>query len=156
LFVDALIERLSARYGKSVHGVSDRAMQALMAYHWPGNIRELENVLERGVLLAQPGSRIDREALFVNPAPNAAGNAFVDPHGQVRPRGSDGAAAIAAQAGDLTLARHEAALVDEAMRRASGNVSEAARLLGLTRRQLDYRLKCEHKPSGDDLPHLAI
>ena len=147
LFVDALIERLSARYGKSVHGVSDRAMQALMAYQWPGNIRELENVLERGVLLAQPGSRIDREALFVNPAPPAPSDAFVDPHGQVRPLDSDGAATIAAHTGDLSLARHEAALVEEAMRRASGNISEAARLLGLTRRQLDYRLKGQAPPA---------
>ena len=47
----------------------------------------------------------------------------------------------------MTLARHEAALVEEAMRRASGNVSEAARLLGLTRRQLDYRLKGQASPA---------
>ncbi|MFM2370376.1 MAG: hypothetical protein RIS85_98, partial [Pseudomonadota bacterium] len=47
LFVDALLERITARHRRPVRGLSDRAMAAMKAYDWPGNIRELENVLER-------------------------------------------------------------------------------------------------------------
>ena len=52
LLVRLLLDRFSARIGKPIEGVSRQTMRRLVAYRWPGNIRELENVLERAVILA--------------------------------------------------------------------------------------------------------
>ncbi|GBE14563.1 MAG TPA: AAA family ATPase [Proteobacteria bacterium] len=52
LLAKHLLQKACARVNKQVHGISDDAMEIIMAYHWPGNIRELENVIERAVVLA--------------------------------------------------------------------------------------------------------
>jgi PAS domain S-box-containing protein len=56
LLVQFLVKKLALRIGKHLHGVSRATMQRLMEYPWPGNIRELENVLERAVILASEGA----------------------------------------------------------------------------------------------------
>jgi transcriptional regulator with GAF, ATPase, and Fis domain len=58
LLVEHLLIKSCARVNKQVHGVSDRAMEIIMDYHWPGNIRELENVIERAVVLAPPAGSL--------------------------------------------------------------------------------------------------
>lgn len=142
LFVDAMLNRLSDRHGKVVHGVSDRAMQTLLAHDWPGNIRELENILERGVILTPPGGRIDADILFPQKADQDRCNAVVDAKGRVHNVASEVPIDRALrEIESLTMAMHEERLVKEAMRRARSNVSKAAALLGITRRQLQYRLK---------------
>lgn len=144
LFIDALLKRLSKRHCKAVLGVSDRALQMLMAHDWPGNIRELENVLERGVLLTQPGGRIDAESLFVGLSNRGNLGAILGPDGHLHraDQTCEGHVDLADMT-DLNIARHETRLVSEAIRRAEGNINKAARLLGLSRRQLDYRLKAD-------------
>lgn len=141
LFVEFLLERMSARHGRPVRGLSDKAMEMLRAYDWPGNIRELENVLERGVMLAEPGGVIDVDALSlpVPPAPQSGMRLTRD--GQVKDRKADD---MVRAMPELDLATNEARLLDEALRRAGGDVAEAAKLLGLTRRQIDYRLKARN------------
>ena len=52
LLVNHFLQVYSGKIGRKVSGISDKAMRNLLSYHWPGNIRELENVIERGVLLA--------------------------------------------------------------------------------------------------------
>ncbi|MFX8059766.1 AAA family ATPase, partial [Acinetobacter baumannii] len=64
LLATSLIEKYENSYHKKIKGISDRAMQALMAYQWPGNVRELQNLIERGVLLAQNGGLIEINHLF--------------------------------------------------------------------------------------------
>jgi len=141
LFVSMFVDRLAKRYGKVLHGVSDRSLQALTAYPWPGNIRELENVLERGVLLSPPGGYVELDSLFLGGEAEApAGGAFVDDRGAVHSRPDD-LLSLVAGLPDLAMRRVEDALVAEALSRANGNVAEAAKLLGWTRRQLDYRLR---------------
>jgi transcriptional regulator with PAS, ATPase and Fis domain len=54
----------SVRHGKEVLGVTPEVVQALQAYDWPGNIRELENIIERGVILAHHHGRIELADLF--------------------------------------------------------------------------------------------
>lgn len=143
LFASMFVDRLAKRYGKVLHGMSDRALQALMAYPWPGNIRELENVIERGVLLSAPGGYVELDSLFLGGAGDSpAGGAFVDDHGAVHGRPDD-LRSLVSGLFDLAAERIEDALVSEAMSRADGNVAEAARLLGWTRRQLDYRLRTD-------------
>ncbi|MAY19821.1 MAG: sigma-54-dependent Fis family transcriptional regulator [Erythrobacteraceae bacterium] len=138
LFVEEFVERLSGRHGKPIRGLSDKAMETLIRYDWPGNVRELENVLERGVMLAEPGGRIELDSLFLSLPQATQEMAGLGPDGRICP---DQDAPSLENAEDLSLAHHEARLIEEAMRRADGNVVEAAKLLGITRRQIDYRLK---------------
>ena len=64
LLVNHFLRRRAARYGRAAPGIAPEAMQALLDYAWPGNIRELENVVERGVIMAPDGGAIDTFHLF--------------------------------------------------------------------------------------------
>ena len=141
LLVAALLTRYAERYAKTVQGVSDRAMQVLVAHDWPGNVRELENIVERGVLLAPPGGTIELEHLFAEP-PAGAG-AGLDARGQMTGPGELHRAQLCEHLLEETfdLNAFEQQMLDLAVRRAGGNLARAARMLGITRRQLDYRLK---------------
>jgi DNA-binding NtrC family response regulator len=96
------------------------AMQALLEHRWPGNVRELEHVIERACLMAA-GRTIEEEDLFL----------------RVK---RDGAAAFE----DMTLEEAEKTLIERALRRAGGNVTDAARALGLSRSALYRRLQYHH------------
>jgi DNA-binding NtrC family response regulator len=119
-------------------------MQALMSYEWPGNIRELENLVERGVLLAPSGGQVEVDHLFAGGAPGQ-----VDAGAEVDREGVVGDAVKADHdrlcemllGEGLDLEAHEARLLNLAVQRSGGNLTHAARLLGITRRQLAYRLK---------------
>lgn len=143
MFVAAMIERFEARYQKRLRGISDRAMDALMSHSFPGNVRELENLIERGVLLTPPDTWIELEHLF-------SGGSVPDPKGIVVDRRgvfhADPSPALQ-QAythifnTDLPLESHERALFGLAMRRFKGNITHAAKHLGLSRRQFAYKWK---------------
>lgn len=143
LLAAAMVEKYEASYHKKLQGISDRAMQALMGYQWPGNVRELQNLIERGVLLAPSGGLIEIEHLFAGGAPVTAQGAEVDRAGVVGNERDDSRnrlyEAILNEGFDLE--RHEARLLELAVQRAKGNLTHAARLLGITRRQLAYRLR---------------
>src|SRR5579885_1968274 len=116
---------LADHFAKKFGGeLSESAIERLMSYHWPGNVRELENVVERSILLARAPRveaadiRIDAAAARSRPA--GAGDHFL-------PEG-------------MTLDEYEQSIIREALKRANGNKSQAARLLGLTRNALRYRL----------------
>ncbi|QID16380.1 AAA domain-containing protein [Nitrogeniibacter mangrovi] len=141
LLVAALTTKYVKRYDKRIEGVSDRAMETLMAHDWPGNVRELENLVERGVLLAPEGGRIELEHLFAEPPAQA--DVGLDASGVVgradvvrRERTCE---ALLDEPFDLNA--FERRMLDLAVARAGGNLARAARMLGITRRQLDYRLK---------------
>lgn len=97
-------------------------MQILVNYHWPGNVRELQNIIERACALAK-GSVLEPADIHIDARPSksaAAGDGFL-------PEG-------------MTLEQWEDDMVRESLRRANGNKSQAARLLGLSRNALRYRL----------------
>ncbi len=98
-----------------------------MRYHWPGNVRELENVVERSILLAQ-GPRVE------------AGDVRIDTSERTRPASLGSGAVDHFLPEGMTLDQYEQSLIREALKRANGNKSHAARLLGLTRNALRYRL----------------
>lgn len=100
--------------------VTPEAMDKLIAYHWPGNVRELENVMERSVLLRN-GKNLEASDIRLGSSTRALSENHFLPDG-------------------MTLEQHEQAIIREALRRANGNKSQAARLLGLTRNTLRYRL----------------
>ncbi len=143
ILVTALLEKYAPVYHKHLKGPTDRALQALMAYDWPGNVRELENLIERAVLLAPSGGQIELEHLFAGSAPATPPGAPVDRQGQVgnvrEARREQLYETLLDD--DFDLQAHENRLLELAVRRASGNLTHAARLLGITRRQLAYRLK---------------
>jgi DNA-binding NtrC family response regulator len=119
-----LVEHFAQKFGGRI---SEGAMERLAAYHWPGNVRELENVVERSILLA-PGPDVEAEDVKIDVAQRArAGAAANSSDNHFLPEG-------------LTLDQYEQSLIREALKRANGNKSQAARLLGLTRNALRYRL----------------
>jgi two-component system, NtrC family, response regulator HydG len=135
------IRKVAVRDGKQVAGISEAALKSLLRYHWPGNIRELENVIERAVILTEPGAAID---LSLTP-----GESPFEPFSS-RPDSSNGnIAALVAHhliGGTLTLQDVEAQTIQLAVERSSGNMARAARSLGMSRRQLAYKL--QKRPGG--------
>lgn len=122
LLVGLFLEKFADELGTAVDSISDEAMEALVNYYWPGNVRQLENVIERSLLLCS-GTRLEASDIRLDDAPQAApgnGPAFLPP--------------------GMTLDQFEQEIIREALRRANGNKSQAARLLGLTRNALRYRL----------------
>jgi DNA-binding NtrC family response regulator len=120
--VNLFISRFAGDSGKSIEGISAQAMQILMNYHWPGNVRELQNIVERACALAK-GNTLEPGDIHLDVRPAKAGN---------------GAAGFLPDG--MTLEQWEDEMVQEALRRANGNKSHAARLLGLSRNALRYRL----------------
>ncbi|HTA71322.1 MAG TPA: sigma-54 dependent transcriptional regulator [Bryobacteraceae bacterium] len=117
------VKKLRKDLGSSAQSISEAAIQRLLEYHWPGNVRELENVIERSMVLAT-GAILDAADIKLDLAPKprvAAGTDGFLPEG-------------------MTLDDYERSIIREALNRANGNKSQAARLLGLTRNALRYRL----------------
>ncbi len=118
------LERFAREAGKSVPGVTPAAMKLLLDFHWPGNVRELENIIERAVAFST-GPQLDAEDIRLDLSP---------PH-----RNARAAPEIFPPPG-MSLEQFEDEMIREALRRANGNKSQAARLLGLSRNALRYRL----------------
>jgi len=126
--VDALLARLNAELGRDMKSVSDDALGALMSYAWPGNVRELRNVLERAVILHADASvltpaHLPREVLGATRAGRTDGCPFELPEEGV------------------SLDDVERGLLEQALTRTKQNQSAAARLLGISRYALRYRME---------------
>ena len=111
------LERHASRYRKPVSGFESAAMQALLEHTWPGNIRELDHAVERAVLLAQ-GDAVRAGDLALRAGPAGAVPRYEE----------------------LTLEDAERLLIQKALARFDGNVSLAAKALGLSRSALYRRL----------------
>ncbi len=122
LLAEHFIADLGRALGKRVRGLSPEAQAMLRAYAWPGNVRELKNMVERAMLLAE-GEVLARRDFLSFSAPRARPARFALP-----PEG-------------IVLAELERDLLRQALERAQGNQTQAARLLGLTRHQIHYRLR---------------
>ena len=116
LLAEQYLRRHAQRYRKSLTGYHAAAMKALLAHSWPGNVRELDHVIERAVLMAA-GPEVRAGDLGLGAR-------------------SEGGRALE----DLTLEDVERVRIEKALRRYSGNVSEAARALGLSRSALYRRI----------------
>ncbi len=140
------LAKYAAIHGKKLRGFTDKAKRALLTYPWPGNIRELQNMIERGVILAPSGTRIEVEHLFTCSSGQAP-EFGLDMNGGLDMNRGDTAKRLceAVFNGVLTLDQVEAMLLETAVDKARGNLSSAARMLGLTRPQIAYRLKRLHE-----------
>ena len=139
---NSFLEKYSAIHGKKLRGFTDKAKRALLGYSWPGNIRELQNMVDRGVLLAPAGGRVEVNHMFSSYSSDQATEFGLDSSGGLgNSQGEVGKELCEVVFnGDMTLRQVEAMLVETAVDKAQGNLSAAARLLGLTRPQLAYRL----------------
>jgi DNA-binding NtrC family response regulator len=124
--VRVFLDRFGHEAGKQVNTVTPAAMKRLMEFHWPGNVRELENIIERAVALST-GDVIDLEDIRLDMSP-------------ARPRSSETESDAPFPPPGVTLEEFEDEIIRESLRRAGGNKSQAARLLGLSRNALRYRL----------------
>ncbi len=164
LLMDHFLARFNRVHGRGLQGFTLRAMDAVMAYHWPGNIRELENAVERGVILAGDANVVDAPHLFAGAeqfdgrhyALARCGNfTATDPQRMLDAAPADpeiariserierllaGDAGAASQEG-VSLDDIETVLLKKAVASAKGNLAAAARMLGITRPQMVYRLK---------------
>ena len=162
LLMTHFLTKFSRLHGRRLSGFTQRAVDAMLSYDWPGNIREVENVIERGVILAADSGAIDTPHLFtsgehfddqrfaldhegklvhsdptkflVDPAPDQE----VD---RVARRVSSLLSGEGEDGDSVSLDDIETLLLKKALARAHGNVAAAARLLGVTRPQMVYRLK---------------
>ncbi len=140
ILVSHFIEKFNKRLGKRVEGVDHEAMQLLQAYGWPGNIRELENLMERSVLFAD-GPVIEASQLPDALREKAPGAAV--PTAAVGP-----IAAVASPAGASMkeIVRHaqaelERGLIAAALEETGGNVTRAAKRLQISRKSLQVKMK---------------
>jgi DNA-binding NtrC family response regulator len=152
LLVTHIIKKFNERLKKTISGISDEALAVLEAHSWPGNIRELENVLERTILFTK-GDRIERSDLQLG------GTAEPHPHahhstGPIPPITEDdlddnavGGEHAGSQSGSLKdivraeTSRVERELIVKALDETGGNVTQAARLLKISRKSLQMKMK---------------
>ena len=165
LLMSYFLRHFSQRHGRRLAGFSTRLVNALLTYRFPGNIRELQNLIERGVICAGDGEVIDIVHLAEIGAPLMDSAIGLTPQGRLsagEPRAD--AAPIAAPVADRVagdplleglqafvsgrqrtlnqpLAEIELHLVRLAMERTGGNITAAAQMLGMSRAQVSYRLK---------------
>ncbi len=140
LLVQAMVDKYTPLYNKQVKGVSDEAMAELEHYAWPGNVRQLENVIERAILLLPESGIISLEQLKIQNDTKEVASVTND--GALSEYRAESFQSMYEQLPDseLSLKRHEECLLELAMKRSGGNIAEAARLLGVTRRQAAYKI----------------
>jgi len=146
LLCEHFLKKYSAMYSKKDSGITDKAMQTLIQYKWPGNIRELENMIERGVILVDNNQKIDMASLFPSLSEPTHPLNIINNLGQLseksQPDETDETMHVEEMLGEnFSLEALETQLINKAMDLTNNNISKAARKLGLTRPALAYRLK---------------
>jgi len=146
LLVNHFLSIFHKLYAKKTLGLSDKSWMYLKTYAWPGNIRELENVIERGVILTENNSTISLQSIFSSSEQDELSKAglvyadgrFID--NADKDLESDGWLSQVMST-KTSLVDVERQLIKRAMSEAQGNVSKAARSLGISRPALAYRIK---------------
>jgi transcriptional regulator with GAF, ATPase, and Fis domain len=172
LLMQHFLERFNHIHGRSVRGFSARALKVFSSYDFPGNIRELQNLVERGVISVDDGELIDVPHMFRRERLREDATLSLGASGRLASGPSPAAAASAAppappgllerlggtSSEPISLDAIEQQLISEAVARSKGNLASAARSLGLTRAQLAYRLKSAQaqstrsRPTKSDVP----
>jgi DNA-binding NtrC family response regulator len=132
LLANAFLKEISQRDNKTFRPLSPEAMDALLRYDWPGNIRELKGAIDSGVTLAI-GPQITLQDLPLTIS-------------EARFSGSTG---LDEKAGQMNLHSNEMRLILRALEETRGNRTEAAKKLGISRRTLHRRLKELNLTTGE-------
>ena len=147
LLMGVFLQKYSRAHNRTPRGFSEDAVEALLSYDWPGNIRELENMIERAVILTPTDELIQTSHLFTSGEHLPERIYSVDRDGRLSSSSpleinwDDLAFRVLESEQESPLLDFENALIGIAMEKSNGNVSAAASILGMTRGQLDYRLK---------------
>ena len=144
VLIDHFLAKFSAAHKKRVRGVTPQAMELLTSYQWPGNVRQLENCIEQAVVLSE-GEMVDVDVLWLGDAGTA--------------RGSDDLVRIPT---GLPLRDVEQQYILRTLQETGGNRTRAARILGISLRCLQYKLKAYAEaaaakpvqPNGSSEAHL--
>ncbi len=135
--VDKFVGMYNAEHGKNVLGIEEEILDKFLQYDWPGNIRELENIIERGVILTDNGHYINKAHINLDscetalPDENNAdekGMAIKQVLGYMEKNGTG-------------LEELERQLLESALRKSGGNVSAASRLLSISQAKYRYRIQ---------------
>ena len=121
LLADHFVEKYGAEQGKTMTRISTPAIDMLMSYHWPGNVRELENCIARAVILSTDGVI---HSYHLPPSLQKAGDT-----------GEAGSGSLKEMIGTI-----EKEIIIEELKRSAGNMSKAARALGITERIIGLRV----------------
>ncbi len=134
LLLEHFIEKFNRHNQKQIQGVHSKTLAALLGYDWPGNVRQLENCIERAAVLTDgPMLRIEEPAQLLRPG-DLAGQALVGPNDPPWP---------------LDLKEAERIVVRKALESVGGDKMRAAALLGISLRTLYYKLK---ELGGGEIP----
>lgn len=136
VLAEYFVEQTAQKYGLDNVSFTAQATAALQAYVWPGNVREMKHLLERAVLLAVDGV-IEESILGLNSATSIPNKATAGVSQSIEEQ--DDATNVLKD--DITLGEAELSLIKQALEKCNGNVSKAARELGITRMALRYRIK---------------
>ena len=135
--VTHFIHTIAAEMAKPIVGITDEAMALLMRYDWPGNIRELENMIERAIVLCE-GERLDAQLFPINerkgPRTNSATTLNVPAAGAITL--------------DNALESIERAMIEDALEKSGGVKTKTAELLGIKTSALYYKLEKYGLTSG--------
>jgi DNA-binding NtrC family response regulator len=117
------------RNGRTIESIAKDAEEALRVHRWPGNVRELRNVIERAVIMGS-GAVLKRDSLNLGPGYTATAPA----------RNGESDLVERLMSSQISFEQFERELLVHALKRTRGNQSRAARMLGMTRRTLQYRI----------------
>ncbi len=121
LLINYFIEKFNSAFCKNIIGVSDEAMNIILKYDWPGNIRELENAIERAMILST--------SELLHP------QSFPDHISPLSLSVTDGTGFQSAKS------QFEKDLIENALKKSTGSISRAAKILGITRHSLRYQIE---------------
>jgi len=128
LLVEHFLAKFNARLDRSIQGLDDEALEKILAYGWPGNIRELENAIERCILFAEG------DLVTVDSLPHEIREVGASPQGLHHDTSLKAQVRAAAE-------RVERDLIVRALKQTGGNVTHAARLLKISRKSLQNKMK---------------
>lgn len=135
LLVNFFIQQFNTKLGKKITGIEPAAMEALKGFMWPGNIRQLENVIERMILMA------DGTVLLPSDLPEDIAPLVVAPDTAAGASPGDGSSASFKDIVRRNTQTVERGLIEKALEETGGNVTRAADKLGLSRKGLQIKIK---------------
>jgi transcriptional regulator with PAS, ATPase and Fis domain len=121
--IDYFVKKCNKEFGKRVRGVNDKALEMLKSYHWPGNVRQLQSVIERAVLLG------DEDLITVRDLPDEI----------TKPILATGQMDLDLPETGINFEELEKELLVKAMKKTNGVVAKAAKLLGMSYKTFWYR-----------------
>jgi hypothetical protein len=144
LLVEHFVHVFAVKHAKKIAGIKSDVMELLTSYPWPGNVRELQNIIERGVILASYNGYIEAKHLSFSPiSPSKVTSGDLEIATRLEQEIQEDFSTLLDQMlqKKTSLEDLQNSLILSAVNRTGGNLSDAAKLLGMSRSQVSYSLK---------------